>query len=76
MEEIHNSHGNLASGLSTSLSGSEGISSMHCVVMEVKGLWSLTKKKSWSMDMILRLQLSISSIDASGTDVLVSKGLM
>ena len=59
MEEIHSFHGNLACGLSDSLSGSVDTFITHCVVMEKKGTWSLTKKKSWLMDTILRLQPSI-----------------
>ena len=35
----------------------------------------IDKKKSWSMDTILRLQLSTSPMDASGMDVLVLQGL-
>ena len=57
MGEIHSSHGKLAGGLSASLSGLVSTSIMHCVAMEGKSVWSLTKKKSWSMDTILRHQL-------------------
>ena len=69
----HNSHGKLASGLSTSLSLVVGTSIMHCVVMEMKSAWSLTKKKSWSIDMTLRQEASINSMGASGKDVLASQ---
>ena len=75
MEEIHNSRRKLASGLSASVSLVVGTSIIHCAAMEEKGEWSLTKKKFWSMDMVLRLQSSISSTDASGMVVLVSKDL-
>ena len=72
MVEIHNSCGKLASGLSAIPSGLEGTSIMHCVDMVGKGVWSLTKKKSWLMDTIPRLQ---QSMDASGMVVLASRDL-
>ena len=76
MEEIQNSHGQLASGLRVSPSLVVGTSITQYVVMEGKGEWSLTKKKSWSVDMILRQEPSINSTDASGMDVLASQGPM
>ena len=48
---------------------------MHCAAMEKKGVWSLTREKSWSMDTILKQEPSINSIDASGTDILALQGL-
>ena len=68
MEEIHSSHGKAVDGLSTS--SVVGTSITHCAAMEGKGKWSLTAKKSWSMDTILRQEPSISSMDAGGMDVL------
>ena len=66
-------HGRLVGGLSDSLSRLVGTSIMHCAVMEGKGAWLLIKNKCWSMDSILRQKLSISSMDASGTDVRASQ---
>ena len=69
--EIHSFPGTLAGGLGTSPSMVAGTFIMQCVAMEGKGAWSSARtKKSWSMGMILRHQLSISSTDASGTVVL------
>ena len=70
MGEIHSSCGKLAGGLSSSPSLGVGTSIMHCATIEGKGVWLLTKKKSWPMDMTLKHQPSINSMDASGTDVL------
>ena len=68
--EIHSFHGKLAGGLSASLSGLVGTFITRCVAMEERKLQQSTKKKSWLMDTILRHQLSINSMDASGMDVL------
>ena len=70
MGEMCRSPGKLAGGSNTSLSLVADTSIMHCVAMEEKGAWSLATKKSWSMGTILRHQLFISSMDASGMVVL------
>ena len=62
MVEIHNSRGKDIDGLSASLSLVVDTSIKHSATMEGKGAWSLTGKKSWLMDMILRQELSINSL--------------
>ena len=58
------------------LSGLEGTFIMHCVAMEGKGVWSLTKKKSWLMDTTLKPQPLVNSMDANGMVVLALQDLM
>ena len=70
MGEIHSSCGKLEGGLSTSLSGLAGTSITHCAAMKERELQQSTKKKSWLMDMIPKLQPSINFMNASGTVVL------
>ena len=68
MGEIHSFRGKDVNGLNASLSRLVGTSLTHCAAMEGNDAWSLTNKKSWSMDMILRLPPSTNSMGASGMD--------
>ena len=65
--------GKFAVGLSTSRSLLVGTFIMHCAVTDEKDAWLLTKTKSWLTGLIVRCQLSINSMDASGMVVLAWK---
>ena len=63
--------GKSAGGASPSPSFVAGTFTTGCVIMDEKGVRSLAAtKKSWLTGMTLRCQLSINSMDASGTVVL------
>ena len=70
MAEIHSFHGKLAGESNESPSLLVYTLIMHCVAMEEKDAWSLTKTKSWLTGLMPRHQPFINSMDASGMVVL------